>query len=88
MGKINHIIIPKVENVFYNLNIYQNILKSKINRLLMDNIILLLAKSKSSVDVFSLVKSNKMFNQMTEAEISAIVEAVEIVEKYSKNSKK
>ncbi len=25
-----------------------------------------------------------MFNQMTEAEISAIVEAVEIVEKYSK----
>lgn len=61
--------------------------KSKINQLLMDNIILLLAKSKSSVDVFSLVKSNKMFNQMTEAEISAIVEAVEIVEKYSKNSK-
>lgn len=59
--------------------------KSKINRLLMNNIILLLATSKSSVDVFSLIKSNKMFNQMTEAEISSIVEAVEIVEKHSKN---
>ena len=73
---------------FLQSKILSDYFKNKVNRLLMDNIILVLAVAKSPVDVFSLVKSNKSFNQMTEDEISSIVEAVEIIEKKSKKPHK